>query len=88
MMKIENAGSLSPTLRSKQLMELMCGLCSPIGISFKTYPYHVLYDTLMHPAFLLDGRIFLNHTMLEDIGFKVHAIGREGKGMALVTGYW
>ena len=46
---------------------------------FKTYPYHVLYDTLMHPAFLLDGRIVLNHTVLEDIGFKVHAIGKEAK---------
>ena len=33
----------------------------------------------MHPAFLFGGRIILNHTALEDIGFKVHAIG-EGRG--------
>ena len=65
--RLTRAGSLSPTLRRKQSIELMCELCSPIGISFKTYPYHVLYDTLMHPAFLLDGRIFLNHNVLEDI---------------------
>ena len=47
------------------------------GISFKTSPYHVLYDTLMHPAFLLDGLIVLNPTVLDDIGFKVHAIGKR-----------
>ena len=41
---------------------------------FKTSPYHVLYDMLMHPAFLLDGLIVLNPTVLDDIGFKVRAM--------------
>ena len=60
-------------------MEFTRLLCSPSGISFKTYPYHVLYDTLMHPASLLDGRIVLNHNVLDGIGFKVHAIGKRPK---------
>merc|ERR1719437_360946 len=46
---------------------------------FKGYPYHEFYATMMKPAFLFDGRSILNHSMLEDIGFEVHAIGK-GRG--------
>merc|ERR1712183_8787 len=46
---------------------------------FKKYPYHEFYATMMKPAFLFDGRSILNHSMLEDIGFEVHAIGK-GRG--------
>ena len=44
---------------------------------FKTYPYHVFYDTFMKPALLFDGRRILDHTVLKNIGFEVHAIGKE-----------
>ena len=33
---------------------------------FKTYPYHVFYDTVINPAFLFDERIILYHTVFED----------------------
>merc|ERR1712115_410542 len=46
---------------------------------FKTYPYGEFYDKMMKPAFLFDGRSILNHSMLEDVGFEVHAIGK-GRG--------
>merc|ERR1712029_791765 len=46
---------------------------------FKKYPYREFYATMMKPAFLFDGRSILNHSMLEDIGFEVHAIGK-GRG--------
>merc|ERR1712113_126848 len=46
---------------------------------FKVYPYHEFYATMMKPAFLFDGRSILDHSMLEDIGFEVHAIGK-GRG--------
>jgi len=43
---------------------------------FKTLPYHEFFATMMKPAFIFDGRSILNHSMLEDIGFEVHAIGK------------
>merc|ERR1712157_441077 len=43
---------------------------------FKLYPYREFYARMMKPAFLFDGRSILNHSMLEDIGFEVHAIGK------------
>merc|ERR1711915_562559 len=46
---------------------------------FKTYPYHEFHAAMMKPAFVFDGRSILNHTLLEDIGFEVHAIGK-GRG--------
>merc|ERR1711902_219053 len=46
---------------------------------FKMYPYGEFYGKMMKPAFLFDGRSILNHSMMEDIGFEVHAIGK-GRG--------
>merc|ERR1719148_301826 len=46
---------------------------------FKTYPYQDFHSKMMKPAFVFDGRSILNHSMLEDIGFEVHAIGK-GRG--------
>merc|ERR1711997_1274879 len=46
---------------------------------FKKYPYREFYARMMKPAFIFDGRSILNHEMLEDIGFEVHAIGK-GRG--------
>merc|ERR1739846_98198 len=46
---------------------------------FKTYPYHEFYAKMTKPACVFDGRSILDHTLLEDIGFEVHAIGK-GRG--------
>jgi len=46
---------------------------------FKHYPYAEFYKSMLKPAFLFDGRGILNHKLLEDIGFEVHAIGK-GRG--------
>merc|ERR1712125_121721 len=46
---------------------------------FKTLPSQEFYAKMMKPAFVFDGRSILDHSMLEDIGFEVHAIGK-GRG--------
>merc|ERR1712150_144569 len=46
---------------------------------FKRLPYQEFKEKMMKPAFLFDGRSILNHSMLEDLGFEVHAIGK-GRG--------
>lgn len=42
---------------------------------FKTYDYQKIYDSMAKPAFVFDGRNILDHKMLREIGFEVHAIG-------------
>eukprot|EP00274_Cyanoptyche_gloeocystis_P007419 CAMPEP_0196655024 /NCGR_PEP_ID=MMETSP1086-20130531/4778_1 /TAXON_ID=77921 /ORGANISM="Cyanoptyche gloeocystis , Strain SAG4.97" /LENGTH=452 /DNA_ID=CAMNT_0041987115 /DNA_START=168 /DNA_END=1526 /DNA_ORIENTATION=- len=42
---------------------------------FKTYDYKKIYDKMMKPAFVFDGRNILDHTALRGIGFEVHSIG-------------
>ena len=51
------ACGLSPAVR-RNSWKLMRWLCSPIEIRVITYPYHMFYDTLLHPAFLLAGVSF------------------------------
>lgn len=43
---------------------------------FITYDWQRIYDNMMKPAFVFDGRNILNHEMLEGIGFRVKAIGK------------
>lgn len=43
---------------------------------FKTIDWQRIYDSMMKPAFLFDGRNILNHKELTKIGFKVKAIGK------------
>jgi UDPglucose 6-dehydrogenase len=43
---------------------------------FKTLDWQRIYDSMMKPAFLFDGRNILNHKELTKIGFKVKAIGK------------
>ncbi len=43
---------------------------------FKTYDWQKIYDNMMKPAFLFDGRNILDIKMLEKIGFKCYSIGR------------
>jgi UDPglucose 6-dehydrogenase len=38
--------------------------------------YKTLYDQMIHPAFIFDGRNIMNHKVLYDIGFNVYAIGK------------
>ena len=52
---------------------------------FKTYDWQKIYDNMMKPAFIFDGRNILVHEELMNIGFKVKAIGKcyeepSGKG--------
>ncbi len=44
--------------------------------SFKELDYQRIYDDMMKPAFLFDGRNILDHTELRKIGFEVFAIGQ------------
>jgi len=43
---------------------------------FKTLDYKRIYDSMVKPAFLFDGRNILDHNALRKIGFEVHAIGK------------
>ncbi len=38
--------------------------------------YETIYDQMIHPAFIFDGRNIMNHKDLFDIGFNVYAIGK------------
>jgi UDPglucose 6-dehydrogenase len=42
---------------------------------FKTYDWQKIYDNMLKPAFVFDGRNLLNKTELEKIGFIYQAIG-------------
>ena len=42
---------------------------------FKTYDWEKIYDNMLKPAFVFDGRNLLNKTELEKIGFIYQAIG-------------
>ena len=43
---------------------------------FKTYDWQRIFDGMMKPAFIFDGRNILDHKKLINIGFKVKAIGK------------
>lgn len=42
---------------------------------FKTYDWQKIYDAMLKPAFVFDGRNLLNSEKLEKIGFKYQSIG-------------
>ncbi len=44
--------------------------------SFRELDFERIYDSMMKPAFLFDGRNILDHEKLRSIGFEVYAIGR------------
>nr|CAG4649212.1 EOG090X03RJ [Scapholeberis mucronata]SVE93531.1 EOG090X03RJ [Scapholeberis mucronata] len=44
---------------------------------FITYDYQRLYDSMLKPAFLFDGRKILDHAALSKIGFHVETIGKR-----------
>lgn len=43
---------------------------------FKSYDWQRVFDDMMKPAFIFDGRNILDHKKLIEIGFKVKAIGK------------
>ena len=43
---------------------------------FKAYDWKKIYDSMLKPAFIFDGRSILNVQVLEKIGFKVYSIGK------------
>lgn len=43
---------------------------------FKTYDWQKIYDNMLKPAFIFDGRNLLNREELTGIGFKVYTIGK------------
>eukprot|EP00042_Codosiga_hollandica_P048469 m.543915 g.543915 ORF g.543915 m.543915 type:complete len:139 (-) comp57668_c0_seq1:123-539(-) len=47
---------------------------------FKEYDYQRVFDGMLKPAFLFDGRVILDHAKLSAIGFEVHTIGKAGPG--------
>lgn len=44
---------------------------------FKTYNWQKIYDNMMKPAFVFDGRNILDKNKLRKIGFKVYSIGKS-----------
>ena len=43
---------------------------------FVSIDYKKIYDSMLKPAFLFDGRNILPHDKLREIGFQVYAIGK------------
>ncbi len=43
---------------------------------FKTYNWKEVYENMLKPAFLFDGRMLLNHDELVNIGFQTYTIGK------------
>ncbi|SIN79537.1 UDP-glucose 6-dehydrogenase [Algoriphagus halophilus] len=43
---------------------------------FKTYDWQKIYDSMLKPAQVFDGRNILDHDALRTIGFRVYAIGK------------
>ncbi len=43
---------------------------------FKTLDFDVIYQSMMKPAFVFDGRNILPHALIQAIGFDVQAIGK------------
>lgn len=44
---------------------------------FKTLDFKAIYNRMLKPAFLFDGRNILDHAELKNLGFDVHAIGKR-----------
>ncbi|KAI8467953.1 MAG: UDP-glucose dehydrogenase [Monoraphidium minutum] len=43
---------------------------------FKGYDYQRMYDSMVKPAFVFDGRNILDHAALRKVGFVVYALGK------------
>eukprot|EP00941_MAST-03F_sp_MAST-3F-sp1_P001225 g1225.t1 len=47
---------------------------------FKSLDYERIYESMVKPAFVFDGRNILDHDGLRTLGFEVHAIGKSQPG--------
>jgi UDPglucose 6-dehydrogenase len=43
---------------------------------FKSYDWEKIYELMLKPAFLFDGRMLLDTEQLDEIGFKTYTIGK------------
>lgn len=43
---------------------------------FRTLDFEAIYDSMVKPAWIFDGRSLLDHAKLRQIGFKVYSIGK------------
>jgi UDPglucose 6-dehydrogenase len=43
---------------------------------FKTLDWQKIYDNMLKPSFVFDGRNILDKNKLKEIGFKVYSIGK------------
>ena len=44
---------------------------------FQDYDYQRIYDSMLKPAFIFDGRMILDHKALQKIGYHVETIGKK-----------
>jgi len=47
---------------------------------FKTLNFEKIYESMMKPAFVFDGRNILDHAGLRALGFEVYAVGKPIRG--------
>jgi UDPglucose 6-dehydrogenase len=47
---------------------------------FKTLDYHNLYDCMEHPSYVFDSCNLVDSSLLQNIGFKIHILGRTTSG--------
>ena len=45
----------------------------------QTYDYQRIYNNMLKPAFLFDGRMILDHQALLAMGYQVETIGKKVK---------
>lgn len=44
---------------------------------FQSYDYKKIFDNMLKPAFIFDGRMILDHSKLQETGFRVYTIGKN-----------
>ena len=49
---------------------------------FKTLDYQRIYDSMMKPAFIFDGRNIVDVPALQKIGFQVWSVGKDNSSAA------
>ena len=54
---------------------------------FQTLDYQKIYDTMLKPAFLFDGRKIVDHEKVLRIGFHVETIGKRVTRSPLLRGW-
>lgn len=71
---LENVQVVSDAVAAAEGAHAICVLTE--WDAFKTYDYQAMYDNMVKPAFIFDGRNTLDHAKLREIGFIVYALGK------------